>query len=130
MADENKINTTVDSLLKSMDSMISAKTVVGDAVNINGTTIIPLVDVSFGIGTGCMDGEKKSQAAGGLGGKISPNAVLIIKDNQIKLVNVKNQDAFTKIIDMIPDIVNKFTGKNPDATQDPQVQQAVKDASK
>ena len=35
-----------------------------------------------------------------MGGKISPSAVLINK-NGTKLVNVKNQDAITKILDMV-----------------------------
>ena len=29
-----------------------------------------------------------------------------------KLVNVKNQDSITKILDMVPELVNKFTEKN------------------
>lgn len=127
MAEDNKFNSTMDSLLKGMNAMVSAKTVVGDAVNVNGTTIIPLVDVSFGVGAGSGSGEKKSNAAGGLGGKISPNCVLVVKDDQIKLVNIKNQDAFTKIVDMVPDLVNKFTGKDPDITKDEEVKQTIDD---
>ena len=37
------------------------------------------------------------------------SAVLIIKDNAVKLVNIKNQDAVTKVLDMIPDLVDRFT---------------------
>lgn len=128
MADGAKFNSTIESLLKGMDSFVSAKTVVGDAVNVNGTIIVPLVDVSFGVGAGASAGEKKDGAAGGIGGKISPNAVLVIRDNEVKLVNVKNQDAFTKIIDMVPDMVNKFTGKNKDITDDPEVKDAINNA--
>ena len=40
---------------------------------------------------------------------MTPSAVLVIKDGQTKLVNIKNQDAVTKILDMVPDIVEKFT---------------------
>ena len=46
---------------------------------------------------------------GGLGGKMTPSAVLVIKNGSTKLVNIKNQDTVTKILDMIPDIVDKFT---------------------
>lgn len=127
MAENEKFNATVESLFKGMDSFISAKTVVGDAVHINDTIILPLVDVSFGVAAGASNGDKKSAATGGMGGKITPSAVLVIKGDQIRLVNVKNQDVLTKIIDMVPDLVNKFSGKNDDVTDDSEVSQAIDD---
>ena len=48
MAD-NSFNNTVESLFKGMDSFITTKTVVGDAIHIGDTIILPLVDVSFGV---------------------------------------------------------------------------------
>lgn len=127
MAENEKFNSTVESLFKGMDSFISAKTVVGDAVHINDTIILPLVDVAFGVGAGATNGDKKTAASGGMGGKITPSAVLVIRDNQIKLVNIKNQDAVTKLIDMVPDIVNRFTGKEKDITKDAEVAKAIDD---
>mgnify|MGYP002583025661 FL=1 len=44
-----------------------------------------------------------------MGGKLQPSSVLIIKDGTSKLVNVKNQDGVTKILDMVPDVINKFS---------------------
>lgn len=112
---ENNFNSTVESLFKGMDSFITTKTVVGDAINIGDTIILPLVDVSFGVAAGAFMQEKKNNGAGGLGGKIQPSAVLVIQDGQTKLVNIKNQDGMTKILDMVPDLVNKFTsGKDDD----------------
>ena len=40
-----------------------------------------------------------------------PSAVLVISNGTTKLVNVKNQDGITKVLDMVPDFVNKFTSK-------------------
>ena len=119
MAD-NSFNNTVESLFKGMDSFITTKTVVGDAIHIGDTIILPLVDVSFGVAAGAFSQEKKNNGAGGMGGKINPSTVLVIQNGQTKLVNIKNQDGMTKILDMVPDIVNKFTsGKgNEDLTFD------------
>ena len=119
MAD-NSFHTTVESLFKGMDSFITTKTVVGDAIHIGDTITLPLVDVSFGVAAGAFSQEKKNNGAGGMGGKINPSAVLVIQNGQTKLVNIKNQDGMTKILDMVPDIVNKFTsGKgNEDLTFD------------
>ena len=117
MAD-NSFHTTVESLFKGMDSFITTKTVVGDAIHIGDTIILPLVDVSFGVAAGAFSQEKKNNGAGGMGGKINPSAVLVIQNGQTKLVNIKNQDGVTKILDMVPDFVNKFTSKNDVVSED------------
>ena len=115
---ENNFKNTVESLFKGMDSFITTKTVVGDAITIGDTIILPLVDVSFGVAAGAFSEEKKNNGAGGMGGKIQPSAVLVIQNGQTKLVNVKNQDSMTKILDMVPDLVNKFTKKDDETNTD------------
>lgn len=128
MAENTKFNSTVESLFKGMDSFVSAKTVVGDAVTVNNTIIVPLVDVSFGVAAGAFSGDVKNNAGGGLGAKLSPSAVLVIQNDQTKLVNVKNQDTITKILDMIPDMVDKVS--NIAASKKTPKDKAVDDAIK
>ena len=95
------------------------RAVVGDAIHIGDTILLPLVDVSFGVAAGAFSQEKKNNGAGGMGGKIQPSAVLVIQNGTTKLVNVKKQDGITKILDMVPDFVNKFTsGKNSEDTDE------------
>ena len=122
---ENNFNTTVQSLFKGMDSFITTKTVVGEAVHIGDTIILPLVEVSFGVGAGAFSQEKKNSAAGGIGGKITPSAVLVIQNGSTKLVYVKNQDSVTKILDMVPELVDKFTSKSS-AKKTSQVDESAK----
>ena len=118
MAEENTFRETVQSLFKGMDSYISAKTVVGDAIHIGDTIILPLVDVAFGVGAGAFAGEKKNNRGGGLTGKLTPCAVLVIQNGTTKLVNIKNQDGLTKVLDMVPDFVNKFTSSGETVTKE------------
>ena len=120
-----EFNSTVESLFKGMDTFLSAKTVVGQAVTVNDTIILPFVDVSFGVGAGAFSGEKNNNAGGGLGGKLSPSAVLVIQNGATKLVNIKNQDTVTKVIDMVPDLIDRFTGKNNTVTTDGAVEEAI-----
>lgn len=117
---ENQLNGVVESLLKGMDSVLSTKTVVGEPTQIGDTIILPLVDVSFGVGAGFgSNADKRSnKGSGGIGGKMTPSAVLVIKNGTTKLVNIKNQDTMTKILDMIPDIMDKFTSKKEDMMPD------------
>ena len=114
MEKDNNFKETVNSLFSGMDSFVSAKTVVGDAIHVGDTIILPLVDVSFGVGAGAFAGENKNNGGGGLAGKMTPCAVLVIQNGTTKLVNVKNQDGITKILDMVPDLVNRFV---PGASQ-------------
>ncbi len=88
MAD-NSFKGTVESLFKGVDGMISSKTVVGDAIHIGDTIILPLVDVSFGLGAGAFSSDKKDQGGGAIGGKMTPCAVLVIQNGKTKLVNIK-----------------------------------------
>ena len=115
MSGENNFKDTVNSLFKGLDAFISAKTVVGEAIHVGDTIILPLVDVSFGVGAGAFEGDKKSNGGGGMTGKLTPSAVLVIQNGTTKLVNIKNQDGLTKVLDMVPDFVDRFSsgfGKN------------------
>ena len=128
---DNSFHTTVESLFKGMDSFITTKTVVGDAIHIGDTIILPLVDVSFGVAAGAFSQEKKNNGAGGMGGQIMPSAVLVIQNGTTKLVNIKNQDGVTKILDMVPDFVNRFTSKKDETTEEEQtVKETDADAKK
>lgn len=108
----------VEALMSGMEGVLSTKTVVGEPTTIGDTIILPLVDVSFGMGAGANSGAGKEGGSGGMGGKMTPSAVLVIKNGSTKLVNIKNQDSVTKILDMIPDIVDKFTSPKVDMPKD------------
>ncbi|MGN0329527.1 MAG: GerW family sporulation protein [Lachnospira sp.] len=126
---ENNFDSTVASLFKGMDSFLSAKTVVGDAVTVKDTIILPLMDVSFGVGAGAFAGDKKNNAGGAMGGKMTPSAVLVIQNGATKLVNIKNQDTVTKILDMVPDVIDRITGKFGKVETDEEIDEAIESAS-
>lgn len=115
---ENNFTGVIESLMKGMNMVLSTKTVVGEATKIDDTIILPLVDVTFGVGAGASVGDKKNGGAGGFTGKLTPSAVLVIKNGSTKLVNIKNQDTVTKVLDLIPDIVDKFTAPKEEMLND------------
>lgn len=106
---ENKFADNVQALFKGMEQFVTAKTVVGDPIHIDNIIIVPLMDISFGAAANAGITDKKNSGTGGMGGKITPAAVLIIKDGMTKVINVKSQDVASKIMDMVPDVINKFT---------------------
>ena len=117
MADNNFAG-VIESLMKGLNAVIGTKTVVGDATQIGDTIILPLVDISFGVGAGASASDKKNGGGGGFSAKMTPSAVLVIKNGSTKLVNIKNQDTITKVLDMIPDIVDKFTSPKEEMIED------------
>ncbi len=129
MSEANNFKNTVEALFKGMDGVVSSKTVVGDAIHADGITILPLIDVSFGLGAGAFEGEKKEKGMGGIGGKVTPSAVLVIKDGTTRLVNIKNQDTVTKLLDMVPDILDKFTTRKEDKVTEEDIADVLDDAN-
>lgn len=132
--ERNTFQGTVDSLFDGINSLVTTKTVVGEAQVLGDMTIVPLVDVSFGMGAGSFRGEKKDNAGGGIGAKISPSAVLVIgKDGSTRLIRTGDkEDIVTRLFDLAPGIVSKLTSKKkPDVEvmTDEEVEE-VKDAAK
>ena len=108
----NNMETGIETMFKGMRELMNTKTVVGEPMQVGEATIIPLVDVSWGMGSGGFSKEQKETGAGGMGAKVSPAAVLIIKNGITKLVNVRNQDIVNKALDLVPDLINRFTSKD------------------
>jgi len=63
--------------------------------------------VTFGAGAG---ETTKGGSGGGIGGKISPSAVLVVVNDTVQLVNVKNQESVNKLIDLVPGVLAKLGG--------------------
>ena len=104
MEKNNHFLDNAGAIFDGMNTFLTTKTVVGEPIVVGDTTIIPLVDVSCGMAAGTFDNTSKS--------KLSPTAMLIIQDGRTKVVNIKNQDAISKILDMVPDLINKITNKS------------------
>ena len=127
MADHFQGN--VDTLFKGMDSFVTSKTCVGDPIRIGDTIILPLVDVSFGLMASTKNEKARRNGGGGLGGKMTPSALLIIKDGATRLVNVRSQDSLSKIIDLAPELIERFTSRNKTKTT-PEEEAVMKEAAK
>ena len=113
MAD-NSFKNNVDALFKGLDGFFTSKTVVGESVKYGDMVVIPLMEVSFGMGAGSLSKTGKDNGGGGVGAKMSPSAVLIIQNGSSKLISVKDNSGVAKVLDLVPDFVNKFMDKGSD----------------
>ena len=108
------IKTSLETLFEKMEGFLTTKTVVGDPINMGGITIVPLVELSFGVAAGAYDSSKdgkkdgKDAGGGGLGAKVSPSAVIVITDGKAKILNVQSQIGMSKLIELAPDILAKI----------------------
>ncbi len=121
---ENQFNESIRELLKGLDGFVTSKTVIGDPITVNETVIIPFMEVQMGVGAGAF--TKKGQGtAGALGAKLAPTAILIIQNGNCRLIDVKNQDTVLRVLDMVPEVVDKLKGLR--VKEDPEVTKKVEE---
>jgi uncharacterized spore protein YtfJ len=105
-------NENASVLFEKLENLLKSKTVIGETIQIGDTTLIPIVNLSFGLGSGGGDGiddkgAKGFGSGGGIGAKASPTAVIVIKGDKVEILPIKAQGGLDKLIDMVPDIVSK-----------------------
>jgi len=110
--------------MESIKTMVDVNTIVGDAVETpDGTVIIPISKVTFGFAAGGSDfgnimtpkeGEKETTSkipfggGSGAGVSIQPVAFMVVGQGQIKLLPVTNNSSIDKIIEFVPELIDKI----------------------
>ena len=101
-------NQTISSLFKGLDQFLTSKSVVGEPIQAGDMTIIPLMDVNFGVGAGTTAPARGgNSAAGGMGGKMSPSAVIVVQGDFVRILPVGETNKLQNVMDMIPGVVEK-----------------------
>ncbi len=111
---DNSISNVMGSMLQNVEHLVGSKTVIGEPVKVGDTTIIPLVDVSFGLAAGAgskKNGNSKNSGMGGMNAKLSPSAILVIQDGHSRLISVKDSSSVSKLADLIPELIDKFKAR-------------------
>jgi uncharacterized spore protein YtfJ len=114
----NDFSNVVRSLMDGAEGVLTSKTILGAPVRIGDQVIIPLSDVSIGCGAGSNGTDHKDKGMGAFSAKMTPSAVLIIKDGHTKVVGIKDQTAVTKLVDLIPDVIDKVRGVRSGVSND------------
>lgn len=98
----------IENILSGLQGTLDTKTIVGEAINVQDATIIPLIEITCGIGLG----DYKDKTAGGMGTRLTPVACLVVQRGITKVINIKNVDPLTKLIELLPDLINDVVGQN------------------
>ncbi len=124
---EHPIEGLMTTAMNSIQDMIDVNTIIGEPIETsNNVVIIPISKVSFGFAAGgsefkgeTIDEYKKVEkeeqiqyrlpfgGGAGAGVTINPVAFLIIQPNNIKLMPVNHSSSIDKLLDYIPDLIEK-----------------------
>ncbi|GAI40338.1 unnamed protein product [marine sediment metagenome] len=106
----------VKTSLGEIEKVLSAKTVVGEPIIIEGRTIIPLISIGFGFGAGggSAKAEAKQQgegAGGGTGGGagVKPVAVIIVDKDGVRIEPIKGGTA--SVLEKVGEVIGKAVEK-------------------
>lgn len=112
---ESNIKNIMETTMEKIRAMVDADTVIGDPIVVDGTTIIPISKVSFGLATGGSDfgGKGNSPMFGGGGGagmSIVPVAFMVIRAGEVKMLQIyKDETAANKAIGILPELFDKIS---------------------
>ncbi|MCF8008569.1 MAG: sporulation protein [Halanaerobiales bacterium] len=99
----------LESMYSKLDNFLKTETVVGEPITIDSVKLIPIITASFGLGGGFGEDENKNAGGGGgLGCKLTADAILVIKDNNVELIPVKKKGSLDKLIEKVPELVGKL----------------------
>ena len=99
----------LDSMYGKLDNFLKTETVVGEPIVIDSIKLIPIITASFGLGGGFgEENENGGGAGGGLGCKITPDAILVVKDDNVEMLPINSKNSLEKLFEKVPDIISQF----------------------
>ena len=128
---EYPIEGLMNTAMNSIKDMVDVNTIIGDPIETtNNVVVIPVSKVNFGFVAGGTEFNGKEQKNGsllpskdeeekkeekrmpfgggsGAGVSISPIAFIIIQQSGVKLLPVAHSSAFDKLLDFVPDLIEK-----------------------
>lgn len=139
MEKQHPINEMMSTTMEKIRSMMDANTIIGDPIQAEGVTLIPVSRLSFGFASGGSDFITKNQkpelnntfgGASGASAKMEPVAFLIVRGDSVKLLPVDPPASNTvdRVIEVVPEVVDKvteFLEKNKKNSGEPAVGQSV-----
>lgn len=125
---EHPIEGLMLTAMNSISEMVDVNTIIGEPIEtMNNIMIIPISKVGFGFAAGGSEfkpeaineynrRDKNSEeiqyklpfgGGSGAGVSISPVAFLVVQDDNVKLISVNHSSAVDKLLDYVPDLIEK-----------------------
>lgn len=108
------IDNLIGAVLAQIKDIVKTETVVGEPITVQDVVLVPVSRVSLGFGAFGGKTDRESGDAEGTGGGVlvDPIAFIVIRKDQVNLITLRDEAAtgVGKIIDMIPDVVERVKG--------------------
>ena len=126
---EHPIDGLMNTTMNNLKEMIDVNTIIGNSIETaNGTVIVPISKLCFGFAAGGSEfnmstleetkrngGNEETKhclpfgGGSGAGAKIEPVGFLVITESSTKMIPVDHCNAIDKLLDYVPDIIEKIT---------------------
>lgn len=115
----NPIKDLIEGTINSLDGMFTSECILGETVTApDGTMIIPMSKVSFGVGGGGCEFNKKDSDGNnlfgggvGAGAEVKPQGFLVItKMGSVRFVSTNDSSNIAeKLVDYAPELIERIT---------------------
>ena len=112
---EHPINGLMGVTMDKIRELVNSDTIIGEPVSLpDGTTILPVSKVTFGVATGGSDfaaKQSKELFGGGSGAGVTvvPVAFLVVKDGNVRTIQLADpNNSLERAITMLPELVDKL----------------------
>ena len=112
---EHPINGLMGVTMDKIRELVNSDTIIGEPVSLpDGTTILPVSRVTFGVATGGSDFAAKQSkelfgGGSGAGVTVAPVAFLVVKDGNGRTIQLADpNNSLERAITMLPELVDKL----------------------
>ena len=105
----------LETTIEKVKNLVSVSTIIGDPMQIEGMTIIPVSKVTYGFASGGSDFPSKSNqeifgGGGGAGVSVTPVWVPVISGGEVTLKHITAFDnAAERVVNLVPEMFDKVT---------------------
>ncbi len=115
----SSLHDVMEGMYKRLDEFLKTETVIGEPMEVGSLKLIPIITASFGLGGGFNESgsekPKEQGGGGGLGCRITPNAILVVNGDDVNLVSLEGRGSLDKLFDHMPELleaVKELTSKS------------------
>lgn len=116
MEHKNSLQELMNETLAGLKTAMAANTIIGQPIQTDEVTLIPVSRLSFGVACGGSDFATKASVANFGGGsassaKVEPVAFLVVRGDSVRLLSVDPPVGNTvdRIVDAVPEVIDKVT---------------------
>lgn len=111
------INYSLGSVFNYLERFMKTDTVIGQPVQIGELTLIPIISILIGAGGGGEDkigNRTNPKTSAGLGGgaRITVDAVILIRQEEISVIPVRPEGTWGKAMELAQSIINSLKSEN------------------